>query len=61
MSLRYGDNNHIIYLAIMNSNIRQYTSISVIFNIVYAVDDRDAFDFAMFDNKNYNCIKTKGV
>ena len=31
--------------------IRQYTAISVIVNIVYVVDDRDAFDFATFDNK----------
>ena len=33
------------------NNIRRYTAISGIVDVVYAVDDRVAFDFATFDNK----------
>ena len=41
------------------NNIRRYTAISGIVNIVYDVDDRVAFDFATFNNQN-NCNKNKG-
>ena len=33
------------------NNIRRYTAISGIVDIVYYVDDRVAFDVATFDNK----------
>ena len=39
-------------------NIRRYTAISGIVNIVYYIDDRVAFDFAMFNNKII-AIRTK--
>ena len=49
MSLRYGNNNHII--SYRYEYIRRYTAISGIVDIVYYVDDRVAFDVATFDNK----------
>ena len=39
-------------------NIRRYTAISGIINIVYFIDDRVAFDFATFNNKII-AIRTK--
>ena len=33
------------------NNIRRYTTVSGIIDIVYYVDDRVAFDVATFDNK----------